>query len=251
MAYATFFKRFMELKIKLIRRVARLVFQSLTVAMLVLLISPDCNAFRGVFFYLPVSMVYGLLSFIIHWGLHAGQDQCAGFLCKYTLYSHVASLYWQFKLVHAFGGEVLLHKAKCFGLPVIDHHHVLRAGAGGGVETVHLIISCLLEAYCRLIWHEPYYQQHKLDNITLHLLIFIVVRKFLITINYFCQDEDNELEETGLECVICMSDMRDTLILPCRHLCLCRECGELGVPIDVQIEWCISDALAQYVVFLS
>jgi hypothetical protein len=27
---------------------------------------------------------------------------------------------------------------------------------------------------------------------------------------------DDEVEDTGAECVVCMSDMRDTLILPCR-----------------------------------
>lgn len=37
-------------------------------------------------------------------------------------------------------------------------------------------------------------------------------------------DDDNE--DTGSECVICMCDVRDTLILPCRHLCLCNSCAD-------------------------
>ncbi|XP_025425805.1 E3 ubiquitin-protein ligase MGRN1-like [Sipha flava] len=37
---------------------------------------------------------------------------------------------------------------------------------------------------------------------------------------------DEDLEDGSSECVICMSDMRDTLILPCRHLCLCQSCAD-------------------------
>ncbi|PAV89865.1 hypothetical protein WR25_03019 [Diploscapter pachys] len=33
-------------------------------------------------------------------------------------------------------------------------------------------------------------------------------------------------EDGGLECIICMSDVRDTVILPCRHLCICNNCAD-------------------------
>ena len=29
------------------------------------------------------------------------------------------------------------------------------------------------------------------------------------------------------ECVVCLSEAKDTLVLPCRHLCLCQECANV------------------------
>lgn len=34
------------------------------------------------------------------------------------------------------------------------------------------------------------------------------------------------MDDNTAECVICMSEIRDTLILPCRHLCLCHLCAD-------------------------
>ncbi|XP_048088612.1 probable E3 ubiquitin-protein ligase MGRN1 isoform X1 [Alosa alosa] len=37
---------------------------------------------------------------------------------------------------------------------------------------------------------------------------------------------DDENSDNSSECVVCLSDLRDTLILPCRHLCLCNACAD-------------------------
>eukprot|EP01018_Ginkgo_biloba_P031202 Gb_23799 [translate_table: standard] len=38
---------------------------------------------------------------------------------------------------------------------------------------------------------------------------------------------DFDGNDPGKECVICMSEPRDTTILPCRHMCLCSECAKV------------------------
>jgi len=40
-------------------------------------------------------------------------------------------------------------------------------------------------------------------------------------------DEDDKRSEINRECIICLSERRDTIVLPCRHMCLCAECAEL------------------------
>jgi E3 ubiquitin-protein ligase MGRN1 len=36
----------------------------------------------------------------------------------------------------------------------------------------------------------------------------------------------NTNDEEDNECVVCMSEPRDTTVMPCRHMCLCHECAE-------------------------
>jgi len=38
--------------------------------------------------------------------------------------------------------------------------------------------------------------------------------------------EDDAEAAEGRECVICMCEPRDTMVLPCRHMCLCAECAQ-------------------------
>ncbi|KAF9392286.1 E3 ubiquitin-protein ligase mgrn1 [Podila verticillata] len=44
------------------------------------------------------------------------------------------------------------------------------------------------------------------------------------------EDESTEANLVMLdapECVICLSDVKDTIVLPCRHFCICSECGDI------------------------
>ncbi|KAL2101286.1 hypothetical protein ACEWY4_003047 [Coilia grayii] len=44
--------------------------------------------------------------------------------------------------------------------------------------------------------------------------------------NQETKPSDDENNDNSNECVVCLSDLRDTLILPCRHLCLCNSCAD-------------------------
>lgn len=61
----------------------------------------------------------------------------------------------------------------------------------------------------------------KVCNICVYLFYLFTFINF-----YFKDSGEEDLEDGSSECVICMSDMRDTLILPCRHLCLCQSCAD-------------------------
>jgi len=36
-----------------------------------------------------------------------------------------------------------------------------------------------------------------------------------------------DMGDDNTECVVCMSSPKDTMVLPCRHMCLCNPCAEV------------------------
>ncbi len=39
--------------------------------------------------------------------------------------------------------------------------------------------------------------------------------------------KENEEEEGSKECVVCYTELANTIVLPCRHLCLCSKCAQI------------------------
>lgn len=40
-------------------------------------------------------------------------------------------------------------------------------------------------------------------------------------------EKNSDLDASSRDCVICMCEPRDVIVLPCRHLCVCRDCADV------------------------
>ncbi|XP_038633244.1 E3 ubiquitin ligase RNF157 isoform X2 [Scyliorhinus canicula] len=71
---------------------------------------------------------------------------------------------------------------------------------------------------------KPLKQKQVVDGV-----IYLLQEIYGIENKYNCpqpKGADDEHSDNSAECVVCLSDVRDTLILPCRHLCLCNACAD-------------------------
>lgn len=59
------------------------------------------------------------------------------------------------------------------------------------------------------------------------------------------------VEEPPEECVICLTDPKDTLLLPCRHLCVCSECFRHVSVFAIRVSAVNDDSLKKPSSFIS
>ena len=51
--------------------------------------------------------------------------------------------------------------------------------------------------------------------------------RYFILHEFFGVQRQNHPDEESSECVVCMTDRRNTAVLPCRHMCLCTNCANI------------------------
>ena len=102
--------------------------------------------------------------------------------------------------------------------PVVIH---CVADEGDDPKQSHSLIASIEKIYEEVFSLKPIKQKLFVDGLS-----------YLLQEIYGIENKVNKAEKTyeddsenSFECVICMSDLRDTLILPCRHLCLCKSCA--------------------------
>jgi hypothetical protein len=54
--------------------------------------------------------------------------------------------------------------------------------------------------------------------------VVVTNRDILSAARIFGFNEKGNDEENGAECTVCLTEPKDTVLLPCRHLCVCKTC---------------------------
>jgi len=117
-----------------------------------------------------------------------------------------------------------------------------EAGNGGGLlTTVPIAIQCVAldgdsprQAHTTVASFERTHEgAYVLKNIKQKL--FVDGLSYLLQEIYGLENKtadlpnkqfEEDFDDCGADCVVCMCDLRDTIISPCRHLCLCYACAE-------------------------
>ncbi|KAK0397379.1 hypothetical protein QR680_002105 [Steinernema hermaphroditum] len=111
----------------------------------------------------------------------------------------------------------LLHYESGQFFPVVIEVRTEEYGLPEQVQTTLASVEQSTD-HSQILVLKPLKQKLIVDGVTYLLQeIFGIENK-----DYDC----SAVDENGSECIICMSDVRDTVILPCRHLCICNGCAE-------------------------
>lgn len=95
----------------------------------------------------------------------------------------------------------------------------------------HSLIAIIEKVYDQIFALKPIKQKIFVDGLTYLLQEIYGIENKADKINndklmVSSMNNDQDDQDKSFECVICMSDLRDTLILPCRHFCACYNCSE-------------------------
>uniref|UniRef100_A0A8C8BFW9 E3 ubiquitin-protein ligase n=1 Tax=Otus sunia TaxID=257818 RepID=A0A8C8BFW9_9STRI len=104
--------------------------------------------------------------------------------------------------------------------PMVVHAVVDEGEGEEGVLAGLGFPSCCDGTFCV----KPLKQKQVVDGVS-----YLLQEIYGIENKYNTQDSkvaEDEVSDNSAECVVCLSDVRDTLILPCRHLCLCNTCAD-------------------------
>ncbi|OTF73499.1 RING finger protein 157-like protein [Euroglyphus maynei] len=99
------------------------------------------------------------------------------------------------------------------------------ADEGDEPRQSHSLIAIIEKVYDQIYSLKPIKQKIFVDGLTYLLQEIYGIENKAENKNDKLNGEQDE-QDKSFECVICMSDLRDTLILPCRHFCACYSCSE-------------------------